>query len=793
MSRSRLVRLTIPALLAASSCADVDHPSAPDATPTSPSVTGTARVKTVYGTRTMRYRVHDGRAIAEGDIDLGPAAKLATWANLVVDTTRRWPDGVVTYAIDPAIPLGDSRRTRLAEAIAHYQQMTPIRFVAQPDDFCPPADLDCTDHVWVTTTDLPGVGGLSALGFQGGRQNLRLSAGASRGTVIHELGHTLGLYHEQNRPDRDTYVQINLACIDTGDEPDDAANEIDWTNQYDENGAGTDFGVYDFASIMHYSSSGGRDEDYLNAPCSGHQPMERRPGVSCPASICTDPGNDGVAEYISGQRNWLSPSDINSMWGAYGSGLGAAEAGDRFGSAVAAADFDGDGVLDLAVGGSGEDIGAATDTGAVFVYKGTGEGLQPWMTITQAWLGGASETTDELGASLAVGDLDGDGYPDLAIGAPGEMAGAVSDVGAVFVARGSAAGLVPSAVITQATVGEVDEGDDRFGAALAIGDFTGDGVGDLAIGAPGEQPGAAADAGRVFILRGQLAGALVSWDQLGQEELGVVGNGGLAVPPVPLGTPAAGDRFGWSLAAGRLDGDARDDLIVGAMCDADTINCGGAVYVFRGAAASMQGWRRLQRAAPLGLDRLGMSVATLDLDADGDGDIVAGAPFATAGGQAGAGFVQRWTLGANNNFVDAGTLSQSGFAANEIGDNFGAALATLPRPALWAPTQLFVGVPVEGTSGDTVETGVVQRFTINGGALTHNAMLRESPVGIEEDDDDFGASVAAATLGVGTQIFVGTPGENNDTGAVYVFSSLGNVVPGHQQVLQQHDVGSHAP
>jgi hypothetical protein len=751
---------------------------------------GTARVKTRWGEQTMSYRVIDGRAIAEGDIDLGPVARLQLYANTAIDTTRRWPDGVVHYTFDPAIAANDVRRTRVADAIAHYEALTPVRFVEEPDDVCPDEAPNCTDYVYITSTTIPGVGGTSALGRVGGKQNLTLAANASVGTVIHEFGHALGLSHEQNRPDRASYVTINSECIDTGDEADDADNEIDWNGQYNVSASSEGFGAYDFASVMHYSSTGGRDEDYLAAPCNGRQPMERKATAWCPESICSDPGNDGVAEFISAQRTALSPGDVNSMWGMYAEGIGASEAGDRLGAAIAAGDFDGDGFVDVAVGAPGEDVGAVNAAGAVFVWKGSGEGFQPWLTITQGWLGAASEATDELGAALAVGDLDADGYVDLVIGAPGEVNGGVSDIGAVFIARGSEAGLVPAQTVTQATVGDLDEGNDRFGAALAVGDFDGDSRDDVAIGAPGETLGAGPAAGRVFVLRGQANGTVTAWDSVGQDEIAVVGNGGIAPPPVPLGVAAAGDAFGAALTAGRVDTDGRYDLVVGAPCDSDNANCAGAVYLFRGAVGSLQGWRRLTRAAPTAFDRVGWSVAVVDRDGDGDGDLAAGAPYATVSGQTSSGLIQLWNT-SGTSLSTSSLWSQSPFAANEPGDLFGATLASVARPVLFSPAQLYAAAPVEGTSGDLVETGVVQRFTVTGGALGHNALVRESPVGIEEDGDEFGRGLAVYGALEGTYIFVGAPGENDDSGAVYVLGAIGNAAPTHRQVLVQHGAGSH--
>ena len=97
---------------------------------------------------------------------------------------------------------------------------------------------------------------------------------------------------------------------------------------------------------------------------------------------------------------------------------------------------------------------------------------------------------DEFGATLAHGDFNGDGYDDLAIGAPGEKLGGKNNSGSVNVLYGSASGLtaIGDQLWTQDSnsVADSSQAGDRFSDSLAVGDFNGDGFADLAIGAPGE-------------------------------------------------------------------------------------------------------------------------------------------------------------------------------------------------------------------------------------------------------------------------------------------------------------------
>jgi hypothetical protein len=129
--------------------------------------------------------------------------------------------------------------------------------------------------------------------------------------------------------------------------------------------------------------------------------------------------------------------------------LDSAEIYDYFGYALAAGDFNHDGRDDLAIGALGEDVGTIETAGAVNVLYGsasrlTATGNQLW-TQNSAGILDAAEAGDQFGASLSVGDFDGDGFDDLAIGVWGEditiILGRVRDAGAVNVLYGSASRL----------------------------------------------------------------------------------------------------------------------------------------------------------------------------------------------------------------------------------------------------------------------------------------------------------------------------------------------------------------
>jgi hypothetical protein len=164
-------------------------------------------------------------------------------------------------------------------------------------------------------------------------------------------------------------------------------------------------------------------------------------------------------------------------------------------------DFNDDGFADLAVGAPLEDVGGATDAGALNVLYGSASGLEPSPDVFFQGSGGVSgalEDDDRFGSAVAEGDFNGDGIFDLAVGAPGETVGSAVAAGAVNVLVGSSGGLTGGPLFTQGN----PEAGDQFGAALAAGDFDDDGVFDLAVGAPGETVGAAAFAGAVSVFTG---------------------------------------------------------------------------------------------------------------------------------------------------------------------------------------------------------------------------------------------------------------------------------------------------
>ena len=348
-----------------------------------------------------------------------------------------------------------------------------------------------------------------------------------------------------------------------------------------------------------------------------------------------------------------------------------------FGVALAPGDFNGDGYCDLAIGDDGAPVDGGEDAGAVAVIYGSATGLtatgSQYLTRNTVEGTGSSETEDRFGRALAAANFGRGAYSDLAITSGNEGVG-----GAVHVLYGSASGLALTGgqVWSQASPGILGapEDSDRFGDALAAGDFNGNGTADLAVGVPQEAVGKTQVAGAIQVIFGSNQGLTAAGNQSFNRD-----------SPGIKATARSNSFFGRSLTAGHFAGRAAADLAIEAWTDRSVSVIYGSTKGLT--AAGDQVWNKnsagLPRGAFGGGDLLPGSLAAANFGSDPTqgrrDDLAIGVDGAGSGLPEGSGAVlviygARTGLSASGSELwSQDTRGVPGVA--ERRDNFGSALA----------------------------------------------------------------------------------------------------------------------
>ena len=386
----------------------------------------------------VSYEVIDGLAIYQGDIVLGPVDRqgglLRSQAVGIEGLDYRWPNGVIPFITNANV--NNFMLTRINAAIAHWEQQTDFDFVPRTTQ---------ADFVEFTTT--PNANDCSSgIGRQVGRQLVYLGTNCSTTSVIHEIGHVVGLYHEQARSDRDEHVQIVWNNVLPG--------KVD--NFGIQEASGFDLGEYDYASIMHYGAFAFCRQDATGA-CVGPTirtipegiPIGMATGLSAgdiAAARRLNPQNDGSFLLTNASAGtlafWASSPDVSLIDG----------------------DFNGDGRTDLAL--VRRTAGWST---SVPVALSNGDGS---FTVTNRNAGSFASWASTYGVSLVDGDFNGDGRTDLA------LVRRTAGWSSVPVALSNGDG---SFTITNRNVGDFAAWASTNAVSLIDGDFNGDGRTDLAL------------------------------------------------------------------------------------------------------------------------------------------------------------------------------------------------------------------------------------------------------------------------------------------------------------------------
>lgn len=294
--------------------------------------------------------------------------------------------------------------------------------------------------------------------------------------------------------------------------------------------------------------------------------------------------------------------------------------------------FDGNPVVDLAVGVVLEDINGIADAGAIHVLDGSTSGLisgrQIFMTQDTDGLEDQCEDSDEFGRNMISGDFNGDGYADLAVYVS-ELIGDVKRAGAVQVIYGSYASLSEAFQTDQfihqglETIPGEPASYSYFGSALAAGDFNRDGYADLVIGQSAWNFDDVIDSGAIYVIPGGPVGL-----DCGRTVVFSQGVGGLP------GTPMENDYFGRSLEAADFNGDDYCDLAIGVPGKTIQGNeSAGCVVLMKGTHFGLvaadfpviwQGMGGVIAEQPEADDSFGTDLSSGDFDGDGYADLAIG-------------------------------------------------------------------------------------------------------------------------------------------------------------------------
>ena len=371
----------------------------------------------------------------------------------------------------------------------------------------------------------------------------------------------------------------------------------------------------------------------------------------------------GETYLVYGRSNGLPASiTLTNTWfdGTNGVRLAGGAAGDRSGISVSSAgDVNGDGCADVLVGASYASPGGLNSAGETYLVYGRSNGLPASIALTNTWFdgvngvrlaGGAMEDWSGVSAGSA-GDVNGDGYADVLVGAYYASPGGRTYAGETYLVYGRSNGLPALITLTNAWFDGTNgvrlaggAAGDRSGISVSsAGDVNGDGYADVLVGAYCASPDGRSYAGETYLVYGRSSGlpALITLTNTWFD-----GTNG-----VRLAGGAAGDRSGISVSsAGDVNGDGCADVLVGASyASPGGLNSAGETYLVYGRSnglpasitltnAWFDGVNGVRLAGGAADDWSGVSVSSAgDVNGDGHADLLVGASYASPGGRYAAG------------------------------------------------------------------------------------------------------------------------------------------------------------
>jgi hypothetical protein len=423
------------------------------------------------------------------------------------------------------------------------------------------------------------------------------------------------------------------------------------------------------------------------------------------------------------------------------------------------ADFNNDGISDVAFSAGDATVNGRAGAGAIVALYGSANGLTAShrRTLTQDSTGvpGTAEAGDAFGWGSAVGDFDGDGFDDLAVSADHEEVDGDVNGGLVEIIWGSSTGLSGGTVVAD----PAPSAHDRWGKSLAAGDFDGDGTTDLAIGASDST---------VRVYKG------------GISRSGTAKGRYSVTPPIQ----SLHDTGPLNLTAGDTNGDGRTDLVVDGF-ETDSDAGWNANYLVKGTASGLDA-ATSKKLLP------GIITAIGDVNGDHFGDIIVGCQWDGTSGVPGSVKGGKVSVVYGSSDGDAGaaqTITQDSGAlpgGSESGDSFGAEL-TLGDINGDGYQDLAVGAYGEDlTANGKSYKNAGSTYVVYGSPTGLNTKsgvqyLTQDTSGVPdfiEADDRFGSEVKLADVtGDGkADLTIGSLGENGGNGQVTALRSNGTKI-----------------
>lgn len=336
-------------------------------------------------------------------------------------------------------------------------------------------------------------------------------------------------------------------------------------------------------------------------------------GFADEAAGIGDVNGDGLSDVMIGALNYDEEprNNIGKIYAYYGSPAGLSSASSQtvesnqsssgFASGLqTAGDVNGDGYSDVIIGAANYDQGLS-DAGAAFVYYGGATGIQN----TPSWSAYGTQQAAAFGRSVTfAGDVNGDGYGDVAISSLLYDNSAGADAGRIYIYHSGATGLESS----PAQILEGTQPSSAFGYGMApAGDVNGDGFGDFVAGAWGSENGVLQNTGKILVYYGS--------------DTGLSSTPGFVYQPT-----IAEASLGESVSAGDFNGDGYSDIVAGASFYTNAENKEGAVYIFKGGLAGISNENIQMIEGDQEDAAFGVSVSTAgDINGDAFSDLVIGA------------------------------------------------------------------------------------------------------------------------------------------------------------------------